>query len=190
MSITVNPLPIDGLFSIEPRIFDDARGYFFESWNERDFREQGLGIRFVQDNQSRSHRGVLRGLHFQKTRPQGKLVHVLSGEVFDVAVDLRSGSPTFGKWAGVTLSGEAHNLFFIPAGFAHGFLVLSDEAVFAYKCTDYYHPEDEDGISWDDPVIGIEWPDTGAALQLSAKDRKLPAFDPQRRYFCPEGLRE
>jgi dTDP-4-dehydrorhamnose 3,5-epimerase len=144
-------------------------------------------MHFVQDNQSKSCKGVLRGLHFQKTHPQGKLVRAISGEVFDVAVDLREASPTFGKWEGVRLSGELQNQFYIPPGFAHGFLVLSDEAVFAYKCTDFYHPEDEDGILWNDPTIGIKWPGIGAELLLSAKDKESKPFDPQRKYFDREG---
>jgi dTDP-4-dehydrorhamnose 3,5-epimerase len=170
------PGPIEGLYEITPKVFGDDRGYFFESWSARDFEAAGLPVTFVQDNQSRSVRGVLRGLHFQKTHPQGKLVRVIAGEVFDVAVDIRPGSPGRGKWHGVLLSGEKQNQFYIPPGFAHGFLVLSDSAVFAYKCTDFYHPEDEGGIIWDDPSIGIRWPDPGTDYLLSEKDRKLPAF--------------
>jgi dTDP-4-dehydrorhamnose 3,5-epimerase len=187
MPITVSPLSIEGLFLIQPKVFGDARGYFLETYNEIDFGREGIGALFVQDNQSKSTKGVLRGLHFQKTRPQGKLVRVISGEVFDVAVDLRGSSPTFGKWEGVRLSGELQNQFFIPPGFAHGFLVLSDEAVFAYKCTDFYAPEDEGGIRWDDPQIGIAWPNPGIDSRLSAKDLVLPAFDSGRRYFKPDG---
>ena len=183
MSCTVRPLGIEGLFHIQPRIFGDDRGYFLETYSERDFAAAGITARFVQDNQSKSRKGVLRGLHFQKTYPQGKLVRVISGEVFDVAVDLRTRSSTFGKWEGVTLSGELQNQFYIPPGFAHGFLVLSDEAVFAYKCTEFYHPEDEDGIRWDDPTIGIPWPDIGMTPILAARDAAFPAFDPERRYF-------
>lgn len=183
MPIELRPLKLSGLFSIQPKIFGDARGYFFETFNEKEFANAGLEVRFVQDNQSKSTRGVLRGLHFQKTHPQGKLVRVISGEVFDVAVDLRSNSPTFGRWEGLVLSSALQNQFFVPPGFAHGFLVLSDEAVFAYKCTDFYHPEDEGGIRWDDPSIGIEWPDTGVLQTLSAKDLTLPRFDPAVRYF-------
>ncbi|MDR1728693.1 MAG: dTDP-4-dehydrorhamnose 3,5-epimerase [Acidobacteriota bacterium] len=177
MPVTVTPCPIEGLWEIRPKVFSDRRGYFFESWSKRDFAAAGLGMDFVQDNQSRSYKGVLRGLHFQKAHPQGKLVRVIEGEVFDVAVDLRPGSPTYSKWHGVTLDGERQNQFYIGEGFAHGFLVLSDVAVFAYKCTDFYHPEDEGGIIWDDPVIGIAWPDLGGEYQLSDKDRALPRLD-------------
>jgi dTDP-4-dehydrorhamnose 3,5-epimerase len=175
------------MFILVPRVFGDARGYFFESWNERELKGLGLDLRFVQDNQSGSHKGVLRGLHFQKRHPQGKLIQVISGKVFDVAVDLRKGSDSFGAWEGTVLSAEDKKLLFIPPGFAHGYLVLSDEAVFAYKCTDYYHPGDEDGIRWDDPAIGIEWPELGTSPELSGKDMALPAFDPRRDYFAPDG---
>lgn len=165
---------IEGLLIIEPKVFGDERGYFMETYNGNDFREAGLNVQFVQDNQSKSRKGVLRGLHFQKTYPQGKLVRVLRGEVYDVAVDLRKDSPTYKKWFGVLLSGENNKQFYVPAGFAHGFLVLSDEAEFAYKCTDFYHPEDEDGIIWDDPDIGIKWPLEGVGEPLlSDKDRRL-----------------
>jgi dTDP-4-dehydrorhamnose 3,5-epimerase len=177
MPFTIKPCPIEGLFEIQPKVFGDSRGYFFEAYSERDFREAGIAVKFVQDNQSRSSRGVLRGLHFQKNHPQGKLVRVIEGEVFDVVVDIRRGSPDRGKWHGVILSGEKQNQFYIPPGFAHGFLVLSDTAVFAYKCTDFYHPEDEGGVIWNDPAIGIVWPDAGAEYLLSEKDRHLPSFD-------------
>jgi dTDP-4-dehydrorhamnose 3,5-epimerase len=187
VAITVSRPGIEGLAEIRPKVFGDARGYFIETYSERDYAQAGIAARFVQDNESRSRKGVLRGLHFQKTHPQGKLVRVIEGEVFDVAVDLRSGSPTFGEWRGVRLSGELKNQFYVPPGFAHGFMVLSDEAVFAYKCTDFYHPEDEDGIRWDDPELGIAWPDIGTAPSLSAKDSALGAFDPARRYFDREG---
>jgi dTDP-4-dehydrorhamnose 3,5-epimerase len=177
VAFTFTRCPIDGLYEIQPKIFGDNRGYFFESYSERDFHEAGLSVSFVQDNQSRSVRGVLRGLHFQKTHPQGKLVRVIDGEVFDVAVDLRPGSPSRGRWHGVVLSGEKQNQFYIPQGFAHGFLVLSGTAVFAYKCTDFYYPEDEGGIIWSDPAVGIAWPDLGMAYALSEKDKKLPPFE-------------
>jgi dTDP-4-dehydrorhamnose 3,5-epimerase len=165
---------IQGLMIIEPRVFGDNRGYFMETYNYNQFKEAGMDMVFVQDNQSKSKKGVLRGLHFQAKHPQGKLVRVLSGEVFDVGVDLRKGSPTFGKWHGVILSGENRKQFYVPEGFAHGFLVLSDEAEFAYKCTDFYRPEDEVGIIWNDPTIGIEWPLEGLGdIILSEKDKNL-----------------
>jgi dTDP-4-dehydrorhamnose 3,5-epimerase len=174
MPFTFSPCPIQGLFEIQPKIFGDSRGYFLESYSQRDFEQAGINARFVQDNQSRSVKGVLRGLHFQKSRPQGKLVSVIEGEVFDVAVDLRPSSPSRGKWYGVVLSGEKKNQLFIPEGFAHGFLVLSQTAVFSYKCTDFYYPEDEGGIIWNDPAIGIQWPELTMDYILSDKDLKLP----------------
>ena len=177
MPFVLTPLRIEGLFCVQPEVFGDERGYFLETYSEKDFMASGLTPRFVQDNQSKSSRGVLRGLHYQKKHPQGKLVRVIEGEVFDAAVDLRPGSASFGKWEGMRLSGELQNQFYIPPGFAHGFLVLSETALFAYKCTDFYDPADEDGIRWDDPAIGIAWPDTGAAPVLSAKDLALPSFD-------------
>ncbi|HNY15868.1 MAG TPA: dTDP-4-dehydrorhamnose 3,5-epimerase [Treponemataceae bacterium] len=174
MPFTITPCPIEGLFEIQPKVFGDTRGAFFEAWSERDFSAAGLSLKFVQDNQSRSVKGVLRGLHFQKTHPQGKLVRVIEGEVFDVAIDIRKGSPSFGKWHAVTLSGDKNNMFYIPEGFAHGFLVMSDTAIFTYKCTDFYHPEDEGGLMWNDPDINIAWPDLGVAFVLSEKDTKHP----------------
>ena len=165
---------IEGVFVAEPAVFPDERGYFMETYNENDFKEEGIDLTFVQDNQSKSSKGVLRGLHFQKTQPQGKLVRVISGEVFDVAVDLRKASRTYGKWIGVRLSAENKKQFFIPKGFAHGFVVLSDEAEFVYKCTDFYKGDDEGGILWNDPDIGIEWPieDIGEEnILLSEKDK-------------------
>ena len=171
--IKVPPWPIEGLYVIEPTVFKDERGYFVETYNQNDFREAGLNMVFVQDNQSMSVKGVLRGLHFQKQYPQGKLVRAIRGTVFDVAVDLRSDSGTYGKWFGVTLSAENKKQFYIPEGFAHGFLVLSDEAEFAYKCTDFYHPGDEGGLLWSDPEIGVEWPiEEGMELIISEKDQK------------------
>ena len=164
---------IEGLCVIEPTVHGDARGYFMETYNQNDFKEAGLNMVFVQDNQSMSVKGVLRGLHFQKQYPQGKLVRAIRGTVFDVAVDLRSDSGTYGKWFGVTLSAENKKQFYIPEGFAHGFLVLSDEAEFAYKCTDFYHPGDEGGLLWSDPEIGVEWPiEEGMELIISEKDQK------------------
>jgi dTDP-4-dehydrorhamnose 3,5-epimerase len=177
MPITVTPCPIEGLYEIQPKVFGDSRGYFFESYSERDFHAAGLTMAFVQDNQSRSVKGTLRGLHFQRRFPQGKLVRAIAGEVFDVAVDLRPGSATRGRWHGVALSGEKQNQFYIPPGFAHGFLALSDTAVFAYKCTEFYYPEDEGGIVWNDPAIGIVWPDLGMEYLLSGKDQNLPEFE-------------
>lgn len=161
---------LDGLLLFEPKVFGDARGFFMETWNQRRYREAGLKADFVQDNISVSHRGALRGLHCQNPSPQGKLVSVLQGAVFDVAVDLRQSSPTFGKWHGVELSIENKCQFFIPAGFAHGFVVLSETAMFHYKCTDFYSPKDELTIRWDDPDIGIQWPIKEPTL--SEKDAK------------------
>lgn len=164
---------IDGVIIIEPTVFGDERGYFMETYQKEEFKQLGLDVDFVQDNQSSSHKGVLRGLHFQYTQPQGKLVRVISGEVFDVAVDLRKDSPTYGKWEGVTLSADNKKQFYIPPGFAHGFVVLSDSAEFTYKCTDYYKADDEGGIQWDDPEIGINWPiDDIDEIILSEKDKK------------------
>lgn len=166
------PTGIEGLQIIEPKVFGDARGYFMETYNAADFQAAGIDTTFVQDNQSKSKKGVLRGLHFQKNYPQGKLVRVLRGEVFDVAVDIRPDSPTYKKWHGVYLSEENKRQFFVPPGFAHGFLVISEEAEFAYKCTEFYHPEDEGGILWNDPGLGIQWPlDRVDEVQLSEKDR-------------------
>ena len=171
--ITVTPCDIEGLYVIEPTVFKDERGYFVETYNQNDMKEAGLDMVFVQDNQSMSTRGVLRGLHFQKQFPQGKLVRVVRGKVFDVAVDLRSDSKTYGKWFGVELSAENMKQFYNPEGFAHGFLVLSDEAEFCYKCTDFYHPGDEGGLAWNDPEIGVEWPlEEGVDLIISEKDQK------------------
>lgn len=171
--ITVTHCDIEGLYVIEPTVFKDERGYFVETYNQNDMKEAGLDMVFVQDNQSMSTRGVLRGLHFQKQFPQGKLVRVVRGKVFDVAVDLRSDSKTYGKWFGVELSAENMKQFYIPEGFAHGFLVLSDEAEFCYKCTDFYHPGDEGGLAWNDPEIGVEWPlEEGVDLIISEKDQK------------------
>lgn len=165
---------IDGVVIVEPTVFGDHRGYFMETYNYNEFKQGGIDAVFVQDNQSKSRKGVLRGLHFQKTHSQAKLVRVVKGEVFDVAVDLRKDSPTFGKWVGVHLSAENKRQFFIPKHFAHGFLVLSDEAEFVYKCDDFYHPEDEGGLRWDDPDVGIEWPELDVELLLSDKDKQNP----------------
>jgi dTDP-4-dehydrorhamnose 3,5-epimerase len=163
---------------IEVRAFEDPRGFFMETWNRRDFEALGLEMDFVQDNHACSRKGTLRGLHFQKTHPQAKLVRALRGRVFDVAVDLRRSSETFGRWHGVELSAENRRQFMVPAGFAHGYLVLSDEAEFAYKCSDFYHPEDEGGLAWNDPRIGIDWPLAGIGEPLlSPKDQALPTLD-------------
>lgn len=168
---------IEGLYIIEPKVFGDARGYFLETYNYEDFKAAGLNMEFVQDNQSRSTKGVLRGLHFQKIHQQGKLVRVLEGKVYDVAVDVRKKSQTYGKYYGVVLEAEKKNMFYIPEGFAHGFVVLSDTAEFAYKCTDYYHPEEEGGIIWNDETIAIDWPiPEGMEVLISDKDAKLPKF--------------
>lgn len=159
--IKVTKCDIEGLCVIEPTVHGDARGYFMETYNQRDMEEAGLNMVFVQDNQSMSSKGVLRGLHFQKQYPQGKLVRVVKGSVFDVAVDLRADSKTYGKWFGVELTEENKKQFYIPEGFAHGFVVLSDTAEFCYKCTDFYHPGDEGGLAWNDPEIGIDWASFG-----------------------------
>lgn len=179
---------IEGLCVVTPTVHGDSRGYFMETYNQRDMAEAGFDVEFVQDNQSMSTKGVLRGLHFQKNYPQAKLVRVIKGSVFDVAVDLRSGSKTYGKWHGEVLSADNNKQFFIPRGFAHGFLVLSDVAEFCYKCDDFYHPNDEGGMAWNDPEIGIAWPMLegeykgtasaegysvdGTPLNLSDKDQK------------------
>lgn len=170
-----NKTKIDGVYIVEPKVFGDNRGYFMESYNKEHFAEAGLNMTFVQDNESKSTKGVLRGLHFQKKHSQGKLVRVTKGEVFDVAVDLRYGSPTYGMWEGVILSEENKKQFYIPEGFAHGFLVLSDEAVFNYKCTDFYSPEYDGGVMWNDPDINIKWPlDNIEEIILSDKDKNHP----------------
>lgn len=167
-----NKTSIEGVIVIEPTVFGDNRGYFMETYHKEEFAAAGLTMNFVQDNQSRSKKGVLRGLHFQTEHTQGKLVRVVEGEVFDVAVDLRPGSPTFGKWEGVILTEENKKQFYVPEGFAHGFLVLSENATFQYKCTDYYDPEHEGGIAWDDPEVGIKWPLEGIdEVILSDKDK-------------------
>ena len=176
MPFSFTPCPITGLVEIQPKVFGDPRGYFFEYYSQRDFGAAGLSVSFVQDNQSLSAKGTLRGLHYQKTHPQGKLVRAIHGEVFDVAVDIRRDSPTRGRWHGVILSGEKQNQFYIAPGFAHGFLALTDGAVFAYKCTDFYYPEDEAGIIWNDPAFGIKWPDMGMEYIISDRDKKLPCY--------------
>jgi dTDP-4-dehydrorhamnose 3,5-epimerase len=164
--------PLPGVMVISPEVHEDSRGFFMESYNRRRFTELGIGVDFVQDNHSRSNRGVLRGLHYQLRRPQAKLVRATRGRVFDVVVDIRRGSPTFGRWAGVELSEDNRLEFFAPVGFAHGFLVLSDTAEFQYKCSDFYSTEDERGLPWDDPGIAIKWPLQGVAPVLSDRDRR------------------
>ncbi|WP_026835951.1 dTDP-4-dehydrorhamnose 3,5-epimerase [Eubacterium xylanophilum] len=168
---------IEGLCIITPKVHGDARGYFVETYNKRDMLEAGLDLDFVQDNQSSSTKGVLRGLHYQIEHAQGKLVRVVKGEVFDVAVDMRAGSVTYGKWFGVKLSAENFKQFYIPKGFAHGFLVLSETAEFCYKCTDFYHPGDEGGIAWNDPEVGIEWPDVVGEYSGSASSEGYEMSD-------------
>lgn len=175
--IKVENCGIEGLYVIEPKVFFDSRGYFTETYNQNEFEEAGLNMRFVQDNQSMSSRGVLRGLHFQKTHPQGKLVRVLQGEVYDVAVDLRENSKTFGKYFGLVLSDENRKQFYIPEGFAHGFLVLSETAIFAYKCTDFYCADDEGGLLYNDLDVNIEWPVKDLEeLIISDKDKLWPTI--------------
>ena len=175
--IQVETCEIEGLKIITPTIHGDKRGYFMESYNLEDFKNAGIDTVFVQDNQSSSTKGVLRGLHFQINFPQDKLVRVLRGEVYDVAVDLRKGSPTYGQWQGVLLSEENHKQFFIPKNFAHGFLVLSESAEFAYKCSDFYHANDEGGILYNDPALEIDWPiSEGMKLNISEKDQKWPVL--------------
>lgn len=181
-NFTFSETKIKDVYIIDVKTFGDNRGYFMETYKESDFATAGLSYKFVQDNQSSSRKGVLRGLHFQKTYPQAKLVRVLKGEVFDVAVDLRKESETYGKWVGVLLSEENKRQFLIPRGFAHGFLVVSDYAEFAYKCDEFYHPEDEGGIIFNDPDIAIEWPEVGEII-LSEKDKKNPTLAESKIYF-------
>ena len=182
-SIRVEATPLAGVYVIEPQVFGDERGYFFESYNEHTMQTFGLKMRFVQDNQSMSEKGVLRGLHFQKRYAQGKLVRVLHGRVYDVVVDIRPESATFGKWFGVELSAENHLQLYIEPGFAHGYLALSDGAVFAYKTTEYYHPEDEGGLYWNDAAVGVCWPvgdglrlEDGTPLKINKRDQSWPVL--------------
>jgi len=171
------PTAIPDVVLIRPKVFGDARGFFLESWEESKFESGGIDARFVQDNHSRSTRHTLRGLHYQIQRPQGKLVRVVTGSVFDVAVDIRRSSPTFGRWVGATLSAENHHMLWVPAGFAHGFVVLSDSADFLYRCTDFYAPQFERAIQWNDPDLRVDWPlPEGAVPVLSAKDAVAPRF--------------
>ncbi len=192
--IKVTKTPIEGLYVIEPTVHGDERGYFVETYNQRDMHEAGLDMVFVQDNQSMSKKGVLRGLHFQKQYPQGKLVRAIRGAVFDVAVDLRPGSDTYGQWFGVELTEENCKQFYVSPGFAHGYLVLSDVAEFCYKVTDFYHPGDEGGLAWNDPAVGIKWPQVqgdypgsgsaagyhladGTGLTLNERDQNFPTLE-------------
>ena len=177
----VTPTGLPEVLLIEPRVFGDARGFLLESWNEREFERLGIRARFVQDNHSFSLRGTLRGLHAQRRRPQGKLVRAVEGEMFDVAVDIRRGSPTFAKWVGVTLSGENLRQFYVPPGFAHGFCVLSERVHVEYKCTDFYDREGDFGVAWNDPEIGIAWPIREPVL--SAKDAAAPRLDKIREHL-------
>lgn len=181
MNVIKTDLP--GVLIIEPRVFGDARGFFIETWHQGKYADLGLPERFVQDNLSRSTKGVLRGLHYQHPQAQGKLVYVLDGEVFDVAVDVRVGSPTFGRWVGVTLSAENKRQMYVPPGFAHGFCVTSDSVLFAYKCTDFYNPKTEGSVCWNDPAIGIVWPI--AQPSLSDKDRVAPLLKDVPRERLP-----
>ncbi len=177
---------IPGVLLFEPQVFGDGRGFFVETYRGNVLAEAGLNVTFVQDNQSRSRRGVLRGLHYQLQQMQGKLVRVARGQVFDVAVDVRRNSPTFGRWTGAILDDASHRQMYVPPGFAHGFVVLSEIADFVYKCTDYYHPQSETGIRWNDPAIGIEWPrDILEAVTLSDRDGKLPLLQDQPPELLP-----
>ncbi len=191
MSFTFSPCGIAGVYEITPQIFGDNRGYFFEFYNKKDFEQAGIKTVFVQDNESKSSKNVLRGLHFQKSYPQAKLIRVNSGKIYDVIVDLRLGSSTFGKWFGTILDSEKKNMLYFPEGFAHGFCVLSDQAVISYKCSDFYHPEDEGGLLWNDPTLKIDWSsvksDILEAAVLSEKDKKLPGFSLENRYFDLNG---
>jgi len=179
MAFTFEKTKLPGVVIIQPKVFGDNRGYFMETYKKGDFAKAGIDKEFVQDNESSSTKGVLRGLHFQKEHTQGKLVRVTHGEVFDVAVDVRPGSETCGQWVGVTLSSEKKNMFYIPEGFAHGFLVLSDTAEFVYKCTDVYDPTSEGGIPWNDPDINVEWPKLDVPYKTSEKDEKHEGFKEQ-----------
>jgi dTDP-4-dehydrorhamnose 3,5-epimerase len=170
--------PLQDVYIVEPQVFGDERGFFQETWNAQVFRDAGFDLAFVQDNHSRSRRGILRGMHYQTEQTQGKLVRVTSGEVFDVAVDMRRSSPTFGQWFGAALSSDNHKMMWVPPGFAHGFYVMSEYADFLYKCTDFYHPASEQSLAWNDPTVGIEWPlDAGGEPSLSAKDQDGFSWD-------------
>jgi dTDP-4-dehydrorhamnose 3,5-epimerase len=179
--LRVRETSLPGLLILEPRVFDDPRGFFLESYNRRVFRELGIDREFVQDNHSRSTRGVVRGLHYQIRHPQAKLVRVVRGALFDVAVDIRRGSATFGRWVGLELDDVNHRMLYVPGGFAHGFLALSESVDLSYKCSDFYDPSDERGVLWNDPALGIDWPTSGLEVTLSPKDAALPPLG-----RCPE----
>lgn len=181
--ITVTKCPIEGLYVIEPTVFQDERGYFVETYNQNDMKEAGLDMEFVQDNQSMSKKGILRGLHFQKKHPQGKLVRAIRGRVYDVAVDIRKNSETYGQWYGVELSAENKKQFYVSEGFAHGYLVLSEEAEFCYKVTDFYHPGDEGGIAWNDRDIQIDWPLPENEITLNERDRNWKPLKDTKVHF-------
>jgi dTDP-4-dehydrorhamnose 3,5-epimerase len=177
------PTRLPEVVLIKPRVFGDERGFFFETWNERVFKDAGIDARFVQDNHSRSTKNTLRGLHFQIQQPQGKLVRVTCGEAFDVAVDIRRGSPRFGQWVGAVLSESNRQLLWVPPGFAHGYLAMSDEVDFVYKCTDFYAPQHERAIRWNDPILGVQWPlPIGVMPTLSGKDALAPTFQEAETY--------
>jgi len=180
--VIISPVDIPGPLVIEPKVFGDERGFFLESWNEARFKDAGLDLAFVQDNHSRSAKGVLRGVHFQNPNPQGKLVRVVSGAVWDVAVDLRASSPYYGKWFGIELSAANKRMFWVPPGFGHGFLTLEEGTDFLYKCTSLYEPASEQSLQWDDPAVGIDWPLGDIVPQLSQKDREGTAFDQIKAY--------
>jgi len=180
--VIIRSVDIPGPLVIEPKVFGDERGFFLESWNEACFKDAGLDLSFVQDNHSRSAKGVLRGVHFQNPNPQGKLVRVAAGAVWDVAVDLRASSPHYGKWFGIELSAANKRMFWVPPGFGHGFLTLEDSTDFLYKCTSFYEPANEQSLQWDDPAVGIDWPLGDIAPRLSAKDREGTAFGQIKAY--------
>ena len=188
MKFKITKTHIDGIIIIDPIIFKDERGFFLETYNKKEFASLGLDVEFVQDNHSKSKKGVLRGLHFQSKYPQGKLLRVTKGKVWDVAVDLRKESSTFGKWCGIELSGENKKMFYVPEGFAHGFITLEEDTEFQYKCTDFYYPEYEDGIIWNDKLIDVKWPFSDYGINeteiiISKKDRILGNFDIEKKYF-------
>jgi len=182
--VVISESSLPGVFVIEPKLFGDKRGFFLETFRANVYEVHGIPTQFMQDNHSRSSRGVLRGLHYQMTQPQGKLVRVATGAVFDVAVDVRKGSPNFGQWFGAELNEDNMKMMYVPPGFAHGFVVLSETADFIYKCTDYYHPESEQGIAWDDPDIGIDWPIS--EVMLSEKDKLNPRLKDQNPDLLPQ----